>query len=114
MANIEALKIRPVPNGHLAWFMNMLQHSGVKDELQFQGIKLTGSLDGKPKRGDVRTGSFQSKVNEAIGLCLTGHEERFAGLCYCFTESSFHSCMYIASNELQKTFCLKVKFCALL
>ena len=77
VANIEALKIRPVPNGHLARLMNMLQHSGFKDELQFQGITLTGSLDGKPKRGDVRTGSFQSRVNEAIGLCLTGLERRF-------------------------------------
>ena len=80
VANIEALEIRPVPNGHLARFMNMLQHSGFKDELQFQGITLTGSLDGKPKRGDVRTGSFQSRVNEAIGLCLTGLEERFGSL----------------------------------
>ena len=80
VANIEALEICPVPNGHLARFMNMLQHSGFKDELQFQGITLTGSLDGKPKRGDVRTGSFQSRVNEAIGLCLTGLEERFGSL----------------------------------
>lgn len=80
VANIEALKIRPVPNGHLARFMNMLQHSGVKDELRFQGITLRGLLDGKPKRGDVRTGSFQSRVNEAIGLCLTGLEERFGSL----------------------------------
>ena len=80
VANIEALKIHPVPNGHLARFMNMLQHSGVKDELRFQGITLRGSLDGKPKRGDVRTGSFQSRVNEAIGLCLTGLEERFGSL----------------------------------
>ena len=40
VANIEALKIRPVPNGHLARFMNMLQHSGVKDELRLQGITL--------------------------------------------------------------------------
>ena len=80
VANIEALKIRPVPNGHLAQFMNMLQHSGVKDELRFQGITLRRSLDGKPKRGDVRTGSFQSRVNEAIGLCLTGLEERFGSL----------------------------------
>ena len=80
VANIEALKIHPVPNGNLARFMNMLQHSGVKDELRFQGITLRGSLDGKPKRGDVRTGSFQSRVNEAIGLCLTGLEERFGSL----------------------------------
>ena len=80
VANIEALKIRPVPNEHLARFMNMLQHSGVKDELRFQGITLRGSLNGKPKRGDVRTGSFQSRVNEAIGLCLTGLEERFGSL----------------------------------
>ena len=35
-----ALKIHPVPNGHLARFMNMLQHSEVKDELRFQGITL--------------------------------------------------------------------------
>ena len=80
VANIEALKIRPVPNGHLAQFVNMLQHSGVKDELRFQGITLRGLLDGKPKRGDVHTGSFQSRVNEAIGLCLTGLEERFGSL----------------------------------
>lgn len=40
VANIEALKIHPVPNGHLARFMNMLQHSEVKDELRFQGITL--------------------------------------------------------------------------
>ena len=80
VANIEALKIRLEPNGHLTRFMNMLQHSGVKDELRFQGITLRGSLDGKPKRGDVRTGSFQSRVNEAIGLCLTGLEERFGSL----------------------------------
>lgn len=80
VANIEALKIRPVPNGHLARFVNMLQHSGVKDEVQFQGITLRGSLDGKPKRGVVDTGIFQSRVNEAIGLCLTGLEGRFGSL----------------------------------
>lgn len=80
VANVEALKTRPVPNGHLKRFLNMLQESGVEDEVQFQGITLKGSLNGKPQRGGVRTGSFQSTVEEAIGLCQNGLEARFGSL----------------------------------
>ena len=59
ITNLDALMIRPVPNGHLKWFMNMLEESGVDDEVQFQGNTLKGSLDGTSKRGGAHTASFQ-------------------------------------------------------
>ena len=37
IANVDALKLRPIPNGDLKRFMNMLEESGVHDEVQFQG-----------------------------------------------------------------------------
>ena len=33
IANVDALKLWPVPNGHLKRFMNMLEESGVHDEV---------------------------------------------------------------------------------
>lgn len=80
VTNVESLKTRPVPNGHLKRFMDMLEESGVDNELQFQGNTLKGCLDGTPKRGGVRTGNFQSITEEAIGLCQAGLKERFGSL----------------------------------
>lgn len=80
IANIDALKLRPVPNGHLKQFMNMLEVSRVHDEVQFQGNTLRGSLDGTPKRGSTKTNSFKTSMIEAIELCQSGQKERFGSM----------------------------------
>lgn len=80
VTNVESLKTRPIPNGHLKCFMDMLEESGVDNELQFRGNTLKGCLDGTPKRGGVRTGNFQLITEEAIGLCQAGLKERFGSL----------------------------------
>ena len=46
MVRIECLTSRPVPDGHLAKFTQM-----VKNDLSFQGVVLKGSLEGTAKRG---------------------------------------------------------------
>ena len=80
IANVDALKIQPVPNGHLKRFMNLLEESRVYDEVQFQGHKLKGSLDGTPKRGNTQTDSFKSSMIEAIELCQSALKERFGSM----------------------------------
>lgn len=80
VASVDSLKTHPVLNGHLQRFFDMLEKSPVKHKVQFQGNNLEGSLDGMPKRGSVRTRSFQSTQDEAIVLCLTGLKERFSTL----------------------------------
>ena len=80
LANVQALKSRPAPNGHLKHFMNILEESGVDDEMQFQGIILKGSLDGTSKRGGTHPDRLQSSIAEAIELCLSGMKERFGSM----------------------------------
>ena len=48
MVRIESLRSRPVPDVHLARFQQM-----VKNGLSFQSIVLSGSLEGKAKRGEL-------------------------------------------------------------
>ena len=67
VTNVQVLKSRPSPNGHLQRFMNILEKSN--GEMQFQGITLKGTLDGTPKRGGARPDNFQSSVTEAVDLC---------------------------------------------
>ena len=47
VTNVQVLKGRPTPNGHLKRFMNILEESG--GEMQFQGITLKGTLNVTPK-----------------------------------------------------------------
>lgn len=76
VSRVELLKTRPVPNGHLKHFLFMIENSNV----QFQGHMLEGSVDGATKRGVARTNNFEAAKAEAIGLCLSGLEERFGNL----------------------------------
>lgn len=92
IANVDALKLRPVPNGHLKRFMNMLEESGVPDEVQFQGHTLKGSLDGTPKRGTTQTDSFKSSMIEAIELCQSGLNERFGCMLCSATDTQALAC----------------------
>ena len=92
IANVDALKLRPVPNGHLKRFMNMLEESGVPDEVQFQGHTLKGSLDGTPKRGTTQTDSFKSSKIEAIELCQSGLNERFGSMLCSATDTQALAC----------------------
>lgn len=72
MVRIECLKSGPVPDGHLANFLQT-----VKDTQTFQGIVLRGSLEGKAKRGGIMTGSLQSEIETAVNLSTKGLRERF-------------------------------------
>ena len=94
IANVDALKLRPVPNGHLKRFMNMLEESGVPDEVQVQGHTLKGSLDGTPKRlrGTTQTDSFKSSMIEAIELCQSGLNERFGSMLCSATDTQALAC----------------------
>lgn len=92
IANIDALKLRPVPNGHLKRFMNTLEESGVHDKVQFQGHTLQGSLDGTPKRGNTQTDSFKSSVIEAIELCQSGLKESFGSMLCSVTDTQALAC----------------------
>ena len=78
VTNVQVLKSRPAPNGHLQRFMNILEKSN--GEMQFQGITLKGTLDGTPKRGGARPDNFQSSVTEAVDLCVSGIKERFGSM----------------------------------
>ena len=75
VTNVQVLRSRPAPNGHLQRFMNILEKSNGK--MQFQGITLKGTLDGTPKRGGARPDNFQSSGREAVDLCVSGIKERF-------------------------------------
>lgn len=70
VTNIQVLKSRPAPNGHLKRYMNIFEESQVDNEMQFQGNMLKGSLDGTPKRGGAHPDSLQSSMAEAIDMCL--------------------------------------------
>ena len=78
VTNVQVLKSRPAPNGHLQRFMNILEKSN--GEMQFQGITLKGTLDGTSKRGGARPDNFQSPVTEAVDLCVSGIKERFGSM----------------------------------
>ena len=78
VTNVQVLKSRPAPNGHLKRFMNILEESD--GEMQFQGITLKGTLDGTPKRGGARPDNFQSSMVEAVDLCVSGIKERFGSM----------------------------------
>lgn len=72
MARVEFLKSRPIPDGHLAAFLK-----NVKSASDFQGIALTGSLEGTVKRGSGLPKSLQSEIETAVDLCTHGLNERF-------------------------------------
>ena len=92
IGNVDGLKLRPVPNGHLKRFMNILEESGVHDEVQFQGHPLQGSLDGTPKRGNTQTDSFKSSMIEAIEICQIGLKERFDSMLCSVTNTQALAC----------------------
>ena len=112
IANVDALKLRPVPNGHLKQFMNMLEEPRVQDEMQFQGNTLKGSLHGTPKRGSTQTDNFKTSMIEAIELCQSGLKERFGSmLCSvkdtqalaCFTTSEVVKDMLVFKRRCMAT-----------
>ena len=72
MVHIECLTSHPVPDGHLAKFLQT-----VKDTQTFQGIVLRGSLEGKAKQGGIMTGSLQCEIETAVNLLTKGLRERF-------------------------------------
>lgn len=80
VTNLQVLKDRPVPNGHLKRFSDILEHSQVDGEMEFQGVTLKGSLDGTPRRGGARPDNLNSSMAEAINLYLNGIQERFSSM----------------------------------
>ena len=69
---IECLTSRPAPDGHLENFLQT-----VKKGQSFQGVVLSGTLEGKTARGGITTGSLQSEIETAVNLCIRGLNERF-------------------------------------
>ena len=69
---VECLTSHPVSEGHLENFLKKVN----KGQL-FQGVVVRGTLQGKPTRGRITTGSFQSKIDTAVNLCIKGLSERF-------------------------------------
>ena len=69
----ECLTSHPLPDGHLAKFLQ-----GHKDDQPFQGITLKGSLEsGKVNRGRSVAGNLQSEIEVAVNLTTKGLRERF-------------------------------------
>lgn len=79
VAEISCLKNRHVPKGHFQQFEAVLSKSDDKGGMEFQGIQMEGSLEGKVKRSGVGP-SFSSEVNKAVDLCVNGLNERFGSL----------------------------------
>lgn len=69
---VECLTSRPAPDGHLENFLQM-----VKKGQSFQGVVLSGTLEGKATHGGITTGSLQSEIEMAVNLCIRGLNERF-------------------------------------
>ena len=75
MLRVESLAKRPVADGHLAKFWQT-----VKGTQTFQGVNLTGSIQGKAKRGGSTSGSLESEMVTAVNLTTRGLRERFGVL----------------------------------
>ena len=61
VAEISCLKNRHVPKGHFQQFEAVLSKSDDKGGMEFQGIQMEGSLEGKVKRSGAGP-SFSSEV----------------------------------------------------
>ena len=79
LAEISCLKNRHVPKGHFQQFEAVLSKSDDKGGMEFQGIQMEGSLEGKVKRSGAGP-SFSSEVNKVVDLCVNGLKERFGSL----------------------------------
>ena len=79
VAEISCLKNRHVPKGHFQQFEAVLSKSDDKGGMEFQGIQMGGSLEGKVKRSGVGP-MVSSEVNKAVDLCVNGLNERFGSL----------------------------------
>ena len=73
VTSITCLKTRPAPNGYLEHFLK-------DDSKTYQGLSLTGSLEGKTGRAGNHSPSLNSEVTKAVDLCLGGLNERFESL----------------------------------
>ena len=62
-------------DGHLAKFWQKVEGTQT-----FQGVNLTGSIQGKAKRGGSTSGSLESKMVTAVNLTTQGLRERFGVL----------------------------------
>ena len=72
MTRVECLKNRPEPDGYLTKFKKMIESTQT-----FQGIALSGSLQGQTKHGRSTSESFQSEMEMAVNLTTQGLRERF-------------------------------------
>ena len=72
ITQVESLKGRPVPDGHLAKFLKNVESSST-----FQGIALNGSLEGKVKHGGGTSKGLRSEIDKAVDLCKQGLTVRF-------------------------------------
>ena len=75
LLRVESLTDRPVADGHLTKFLKK-----VEDSQTFQGVVLSGSLEGKGKRGRTTSVSLKSKMVMAVNLTTQGLRERFCML----------------------------------
>ena len=72
MLRVESLAKRSVADGHLAKFWQKVEGTET-----FQGVNLTGSIQGRAKRGGSTSGSLESEMVTAVNLTTQGLRERF-------------------------------------
>ena len=75
MLRVETLAKRPVADGHLAKFWQKVEGTET-----FQGVNVTGSIQGKANRGGSTSGSLESEMVTAVNLTTQGLRERFGVL----------------------------------
>lgn len=79
VVEISCLKNGHVQKGHFQQFEAVLSKSDDKGGMEFQGIQMEGSLEGKVEQFGAGS-SFSSEVNKAVDLCVNGLKERFGSL----------------------------------
>jgi len=99
VAEITCLKNRHIPKGHFQQFEDILSKSDGKAGMEFQGIQMEGTLEGKVKQSGAGP-SFSSEVNKAVDLCLNGLKERF-GLLMNTPGSSIMQTLYGPPDVIQ-------------
>ena len=71
MLRVESPAKRPVADGYLGKFWQKVEGTQT-----FQGVKLTGSIQGKAKRGGSTSGSLESEMVTAVNLTTQGLREQ--------------------------------------
>ena len=95
----------------VADMFTILSRQTDKGGIEFQGIQMEGSLEGKDTRSGVGP-SFCSEVNKAVDLCVNGLNERFGSLMNTpSTTSSRKQTLYGPPDFVQNLLVFNVNSC---